>query len=363
MALNFSTLTKPVNDQVIDPTTGVMRDEWKFYFQSLTAQMNASVEQLSTDPAPADAEYLVGANHAGLSAERLVASSTSITANLATPGAASFERAALTGDVTASANANATTIANDAVSNAKMANMTQGTIKGRAAAAGTGDPTDLTGSQATAILDTFTSGAKGLAPASGGGTTNFLRADGNWANPITSSYPTALVIAAISAGATLDLSLTSYTSFRTLMFMFENVIPSTDDVEFWCRTSTNGGSSFDATAGDYGWTSSGSVNGGAVAFASGSDTKIRLAGHSSANGSISNNATEGGYSGCVMLYGRLQAIWGRVVANGCYWSAFGEASEMQNGGWRKTGADIDAIRFMFESGNIAGGVVQVYGIP
>ena len=33
----------------------------------------------------------------------------------------------------------------------------------------------------TALLDTFTSGAKGLAPASGGGTTNFLRADGTWA--------------------------------------------------------------------------------------------------------------------------------------------------------------------------------------
>jgi hypothetical protein len=33
------------------------------------------------------------------------------------------------------------------------------------------------------LLDTFTSGAKGLAPASGGGTINFLRADGTWAAP------------------------------------------------------------------------------------------------------------------------------------------------------------------------------------
>lgn len=35
----------------------------------------------------------------------------------------------------------------------------------------------------TALLDAFTSGAKGLAPASGGGTVNYLRADGTWANP------------------------------------------------------------------------------------------------------------------------------------------------------------------------------------
>jgi hypothetical protein len=32
-------------------------------------------------------------------------------------------------------------------------------------------------------LDLFTSSLKGLAPASGGGTTNFLRADGTWAAP------------------------------------------------------------------------------------------------------------------------------------------------------------------------------------
>lgn len=36
----------------------------------------------------------------------------------------------------------------------------------------------------TALLDAFTSGAKGLVPASGGGTTNFLRADGSFAAPV-----------------------------------------------------------------------------------------------------------------------------------------------------------------------------------
>jgi hypothetical protein len=44
-------------------------------------------------------------------------------------------------------------------------------------------PTDLTGTQVTAMLDLFTSGLKGLTPASGGGTSNFLRADGTWAAP------------------------------------------------------------------------------------------------------------------------------------------------------------------------------------
>jgi hypothetical protein len=73
-------------------------------------------------------------------------------------------------------------IADDAVTNAKLANIATGRFKGRVTA-GTGDPEDITGTQATTLLDAFTSSLKGLAPASGGGTTNFLRADGTWAAP------------------------------------------------------------------------------------------------------------------------------------------------------------------------------------
>jgi hypothetical protein len=89
----------------------------------------------------------------------------------------------LTGDVTGSGTGSfAATIANDAVSNAKLANVATSTIKGRVTA-GTGDPEDLTSTQATTLINEFTSSLKGLAPASGGGTTNYLRADGTWAQP------------------------------------------------------------------------------------------------------------------------------------------------------------------------------------
>lgn len=89
----------------------------------------------------------------------------------------------LTGDVTGSGTGSfAATIGGAVVTNAKLANVATATIKGRATA-GSGSPEDLTGTQATALLDTFTTALKGLAPASGGGTTNFLRADGTWAVP------------------------------------------------------------------------------------------------------------------------------------------------------------------------------------
>jgi hypothetical protein len=70
--------------------------------------------------APTTADYLVRTADAGLSAERVVTDSTTVTANWGTSGQVAFERAALTGDVTASANSNATTISAGAVTTTKM---------------------------------------------------------------------------------------------------------------------------------------------------------------------------------------------------------------------------------------------------
>ena len=72
------------------------------------------------DGSPSDADYLVKTANSVLSAERVVGNSTSITANWGTAGAVTFERAAFTGDVTANANSNSLTIANKAVSFAKI---------------------------------------------------------------------------------------------------------------------------------------------------------------------------------------------------------------------------------------------------
>jgi len=83
------------------------------------------------------------------------------------------------GDVTSVADG-PTTIVNQAVTLAKMANMLTGRFLGRNTA-GTGVPEVLSPTVATALLNVFTSTLKGLVPLSGGGTVNFLRADGNWA--------------------------------------------------------------------------------------------------------------------------------------------------------------------------------------
>jgi hypothetical protein len=87
----------------------------------------------------------------------------------------------LTGDVTAGpgSGSQVAAIPNDTVTNAKAANMAQSTVKGRADAAGTGDPTDLTANQVSTILD--------------GATDPFLR---------TSALGTALAALTATVGAT-----------------------------------------------------------------------------------------------------------------------------------------------------------------
>lgn len=86
----------------------------------------------------------------------------------------------LTGDVTGSGTGSfAATIASNAVTNTKLADMAASTIKGRQAGS-TGDPEDLTGTQATALLDNFTSSLKGLVPSPAGSTRKYLRSDATW---------------------------------------------------------------------------------------------------------------------------------------------------------------------------------------
>ena len=108
------------------------------------------------------------------------------------------------GDVTVSSSGTVWTIDNGVVTNAKLADVATATFKGRTTA-GTGAPEDLTVTQATALLNVFTSGLKGLAPASGGGTSNFLRADGTWTAP-TFSAPAPIIYSPTSTTSVTETS-------------------------------------------------------------------------------------------------------------------------------------------------------------
>jgi hypothetical protein len=189
VAITYSIISRPINPQVVDSATGRMREEWQLYFDQLTTRLNAAVSELSSALAPADAQYVVGSASSGLSAERLVTDSISVTWNLSVAGQAAVERAALTGDVTAPSNSNTTTIAANAVTYEKMQDVTETSrILGRRTA-GSGDPEECTLSQ---VLDFIGSAAQGdilyrnasvWARLAAGTNGQFLQTQGAAANP------------------------------------------------------------------------------------------------------------------------------------------------------------------------------------
>lgn len=162
--------------------------------------------------------------------------------------------------------------------------------------------------------------------------------------------------------ATLPIVLTSFTAYRGLQFELINLVPATDDVELWMRLSTNGGSSYDAGAGNYRYTYIIASESGLAQQSSSSDTKIRIGGQVTGSESVSNTAAEGGVSATVKLFNQAAAgVWPNVDGRARWLGASGAGEQSLVNGYRVTAQDTDAVQFLFESGNISSGKWALYG--
>lgn len=86
------------------------------------------------------------------------------------------------GDIAVTVGGTVWTVAANAITLAKVQDIATARVLGRATA-GSGDIEQLTSAQLTALVNQFSSSLPGLVPASGGGTSTFLRADGSFAAP------------------------------------------------------------------------------------------------------------------------------------------------------------------------------------
>jgi hypothetical protein len=121
------------------------------------------------------------------------------------------------GDITVSGSGTAWNINNNVVTFSKIQNVNSGKILGRISPA-LGNVEELSGSDTTSLLDIFTPVLKGIVPSSGGGTVNFLRADGSWAQPPVSGggSGTVTLVSALTLGITgTDITSSVATSTTT----------------------------------------------------------------------------------------------------------------------------------------------------
>lgn len=141
------------------------------------------------------AQHVADATHNGY-----LASTDFVTFNAKQP-AGNYITSLSTDVVATGPGAASATIQPNVVSNSKLAQMPTLTIKGNNTGA-TANALDLTVVQVNAILPVFTSSLNGLVPASGGGTTTFLRADGTFAAPAASTLITPKVTIFTSGSGT-----------------------------------------------------------------------------------------------------------------------------------------------------------------
>ena len=209
-----------------------------------------------------------------------------------------------------------------------------------------GNPAAVAVGNASEVL---TSGGVGVAP------TFQAAATGGWAFIQSQDA---------SSDATIDFTGFDDASYDAYLLVLINVIPVTDNVSAMVRTSTDGGVGFDAGASDYAWSIVHQDDGGTLAAdTDAADGAMDLRGDA-ASSQIGSAAGEYGMSGTVWIFGPGLANDTHFKWEVMYESSSASAvpNTTRGGGYRISAADVDAIQFLFSSGNVESGTLNLYGI-
>ena len=179
---------------------------------------------------------------------------------------------------------------------------------------------------------------------------------------ISSGARVLLATKTASASATLDFTEFNNATYRWYEFELEDILPATDATVLRLRTSTNGGSSYDAGASDYSYGNMMMEDGGTPQNDnSNAATHINLIGGTYSG--IGSAAGELGVRGTIKIYGAGSAASKTTVLGNV--SGENSISRLVGStifGRRNAAQDTDAVRFLFSAGNITSGTIRMYGL-
>jgi len=154
-----------------------------------------------------------------------------------------------------------------------------------------------------------------------------------------------LASATASTSSSLDFASSIDSTYNCYAFVVDAIAPSTDSVNLYMRTSTDGGSTYDSTGGDY--ANTGTAN----------TTQIDV------TDSLLGNAANEDCCGIIYLINPSRTQFTRALSKLAYSRpSSGAFGSLVSEGERKSAADVDAIRFLMSSGDIASGTISMYGV-
>ena len=153
--------------------------------------------------------------------------------------------------------------------------------------------------------------------------------------------------------ATFILDSTLYDSYE---FVISNLIPTADNSALMLRTSSDGGSTYANSVGDYSYAGSyvSATDAGTLRTASSDNLAIAA--------NVGNASGEDGYSGTVRVFGPHLARKTLIRADGAYYFSSGAFFSMVLAGERKSTSPVDAIQIFYAATTMASGTITLYGL-
>ena len=163
--------------------------------------------------------------------------------------------------------------------------------------------------------------------------------------------------ATASASATLDFtSLLNASLYSSYVFEFNDIVPASSGAGLLFRTSSNNGSSWDSSAGNYSYTAA-NLASTYSGTGNNSDTNGYITSLVGIDTAVSNNSVNGK---SFLYVGSSKYTYMESFVN--YLSGSNTVRPIHVTSCRLSTTAVNAVRFLMDSGNITSGTIRLYGV-